>query len=112
MLAQDMYHDYDNPPEVPAFGSTPQRRRESVSNAINGAAVAITKALGGTSDVTPPRKDRSDRQPGVSPGKVIELRMKNYEQLRYVQQLYDDGILSKDEYSEQKEEILVSLKRL
>ena len=49
---------------------------------------------------------------GVSPGKAVDLRMKNYQQLRYIQQLYDDGILTELEYTEQKREILASLKRL
>ena len=38
--------------------------------------------------------------------------MKNYEQLRYVQQLYDDGILCEEEYAEQKQDILGSLRKL
>ena len=32
---------------------------------------------------------------GVSPGKAVDLGTKNYEQLRYLQQLYDDGILDR-----------------
>jgi len=38
--------------------------------------------------------------------------MKNYEQLRYLQSLYEDGILNKDEYDEQKKNILTSLSKL
>ena len=38
--------------------------------------------------------------------------MKNYEQLRYLQQLYDDGILSTEEYREQKELIIGSIRKL
>lgn len=114
MIVQDVYNDLENPPDsIPPFGSTPvprQRKNDSVSSAISGAAVAITKALSGTptsnSEIGP------HRQAGVSPGKAIELRMKNYEQLRYVQQLYDDGILSVAEYDDQKQGILGSLKRL
>ena len=36
--------------------------------------------------------------------------MKNFEQLRYLQQLFDDNILSENEYSEQKQNILSTLK--
>jgi len=49
---------------------------------------------------------------GVSPSKVIELRMKNFEQLRYLHQLYDDGILDTKEFTEQKQNILTSLQKL
>ena len=38
--------------------------------------------------------------------------MKNFEQLRYVQQLFNDGILTDAEYNEQKETILLSLRKL
>jgi hypothetical protein len=38
--------------------------------------------------------------------------MKNYEQLRFLQQLYDDGILCAKEYTEQKESILGFLRTL
>ncbi len=38
--------------------------------------------------------------------------MKNFEQLRYLQQLYDDGILSQAEYTEQKRSILCALRML
>ena len=41
----------------------------------------------------------------VSPGKAVELQMKNFEQLRFLQQLFVDGILSKSEYTEQKKSI-------
>ena len=40
---------------------------------------------------------------GVSPSKAIELRMKNFEQLLYLQQLHDDGILNSKEFTDQKQ---------
>ena len=48
----------------------------------------------------------------VSPGKAVELRMKNFEQLRFLQQLFDDDILSESEYTEQKRNILSFLREL
>ena len=48
--------------------------------------------------------------PRVFPGKAVDLRMKNYEQLWYLQQLYEDGILDQKEYMEQKQDILKLLK--
>ena len=39
---------------------------------------------------------------GVSPGKSVELWMKNFEQLRYLQQLYEDHVLDESECKEQK----------
>ena len=46
------------------------------------------------------------------PSKVVDLRMKNFELLRYLQQLFDDGSLSLDEYNEQKKNILTCLRKL
>ena len=94
---------------LPAFSSTPKRSRQpSISSAISGASIASTKALGGT-----PMEDRSRGCcAGVSPGKVIELRMKIYKQLLYLQKLLEDVMLSQTEYSEQKEAVLGSLRKL
>ena len=49
---------------------------------------------------------------GLSPGKAVELRMKTFEQLRYLQQLYEDGILTIKEFEDQKEKKLSSLRKL
>ena len=45
----------------------------------------------------------------LSPAKSTELKIKNYEQLRYLQNLYDDGILTRTEYTEQTQQIWVFL---
>ena len=115
MVTNNLYDDLEEPPKIPAFTSTPKRSHQpSVSSAINGAAIAITKALGG--NVKENEATNSPvNSPGsvcVSPGKVVELRMKNYEQLRYLQSLFEDGILSQTEYTEQKHTILDSLRKL
>ena len=112
MISTGLHSDYDTPPEIPAFlGSTPKRsRRESFSDAISGAAVAFAGAL--------KEREKGQEQPtsvvpsGTSPGRSVELRMKNYEQLRYLQQLYDDGILTGEEYQEQKQLIITSIRKL
>jgi len=43
---------------------------------------------------------------GVSPGNAVDLRMKNLQQLRYLQSLYEDNILSEQELAEQKQIVL------
>ena len=54
-IVSGIHDDYDNPPESPAFSSSaPKRaRKESLSEAIGGAAVAIVKTL-----KTDPKEDR------------------------------------------------------
>lgn len=110
MIANKIHDDFDTPPNIPAFCQTPKRpRQQSISSVLSGAATAIVKAL---EDNPPKEKDTSARQLGISPGKAVDLRMKNYEQLRYVQQLFDDGILSEQEFIEQKHDILSALRKL
>lgn len=36
----------------------------------------------------------------ISPGKCAEVRMQNLQQLRYLQELYNDNILTEAEYQE------------
>ena len=46
-IASGVHNDYDNPPDAPAFSSAIPKcvQKESLSEAISGAAVAIVKAL-------------------------------------------------------------------
>ncbi len=113
MISTGLHNDFDEPPEIPVFqGSTPKRaRRESLSDAISGAAVAFADSLKGRNENQSPAST-SVLASGISPGRSVELRMKNYEQLRYLQQLYDDGILSTEEYREQNELIIGSIRKL
>ena len=48
----------------------------------------------------------------ISPARLADVRMKHYEQLRYLHKLFDDGILNDGEFLEQKRKILVVLKSL
>ena len=133
MICSGCHDDYDTAPSLPAFSSTvPKKRKDTLSEALTGAAVAFAKAVSGSPQVdqsvpqesptgTPsivpgPGVSQSSNTimscPGVSPGKAVDLRMKNYEQLRYLQQLYEDGILDQKEYMEQKQDILKFLRKL
>ena len=54
----------------------------------------------------------SSSMAGVSPAKAAELRMKNFEQLRYLKELFDDNIISENELVEQKKIVLDALRKL
>ena len=115
-ICSKIHDDLDNPPDIPAFrGTGPKKakRNESLTDALTGAVTVLTNAFQSNQSKSPQREQNSSVQPvGVSPGRAVELRMKNFEQLRYLQQLYDDGILTQFEYEEQKEKILSSLRKL
>jgi len=116
MIASNLHDDYETPPNVPAFQGNASKKcrvQNNLSDAISGAAVAFATALkGGNSVSTSTEKTSTTGTHSISPSKAIDLRMKNFEQLRYLQQLFDDNILSENEYSEQKQSILSTLKNL
>jgi hypothetical protein len=115
-VCNGVHDDLDNPPDLPPFNNylTPKKpRRNSLNEALTGAAVAISNAFKpGPGSENPGSTQSHIPSVGVSPSKTIELRMKNYEQLRYLQQLLDDGILSTSEFEKQKGKILSSLDKL
>lgn len=102
MLCSNLHEDMENPSDIPAFsGSVPKKpRKESVTDVLAGTALAFanekTNQASGSMSVSQPPVTG-----GASPGKAIKLRMKNFEQLCYLQQLCDDGILNPKEFAEQ-----------
>lgn len=110
------YHtDLDNPPAASPFtGFVPKRaKQESLSEALTSAATAFAQAFSGSpacqKNSVPPTPSTSV---GMSPLKAADLRMKHLEQLRFLQQLMEDGIISKDEFTEQKEIVLKTLRKI
>ena len=119
MIQCGTHDDYDDPPHVPMItGILPKRpKKESITDALTAAATAVAKAFSPLYVYTSQVATASSQMPsipivGMSPGKSIELRMKNLQQLRYVQELYEENILSEPEFIEQKQMILDSLRKL
>ena len=128
MVTSGLHDSTDEPPSVPIFNNvTPKRRRNVISEAITDAAGAIMKSINSntpthqieTSSSTTPisssaivQQSGLDSNVGVSPSQATELRMKNMEQLRYLQGLYNDNIITEDELLEQKQMILEAIRKL
>ncbi len=121
MICASIHSSKDDPPNIPAFhGCVAKKSRQqsaSFSEAITGAAVAITKALNGTSTSESATESAiatpHDPVGKNSPGKVVDLRMKLYlEQLKYVKELLENNILTEEEFIEQKEIILSAMREL
>lgn len=112
MIVNGTHGNLVDPPHVPMIMGAPlpkKQKQDSITTAIVGAATAFAKAI----SPSPPQIDgRVTTVVGVSPGKTAEVRMKNLEQLRYIQQLMEDGILSQEEFVEQKKIILDTLRVL
>ena len=106
-------HDsFDSPPALPMFGPPPKRqKKESFTDAMaNVLAKAINPSKSGAQEDSGSQANQSSI--AISPGKSVDLRMKNLQQLRFIQQLFDDNILSQDEFLEQKKSILEALRKL
>ena len=107
MIAAHTHDDLEHPPNVPLITGSVQRqpRKESLSDAFTNAASAIAKAF------SPMPNSPLSTQVKCSPSKIADIRMKNLEQLRYLQQLREDGILT-EEFLLQKNIVLKSLNKL
>ncbi len=118
MISCGTHDDYTDPPRVPLItGTAPKRQKtDTLSDAVTDAAKAVVRAFSPplAPPTTPPAPPTTGASApiGISPGKSVDLRGKNLEQLRYVQQLYEDNILTATEYKEQKDMILDAIRHL
>lgn len=114
MIQCGTHDDQDNPPQVPMICGIPPKRpsraHDSLTTAFTGAAEAIAKAF--TPSTGPLRSSECSGSVGISPGKKTELRMKNLQQLRELQQLYEDNIITDKELAEQKDIVMSTLRKL
>jgi hypothetical protein len=95
-----------------------RQKQESLTTALVGAATAFANAISpkvncpSSPSSTPTTPTRSTSRTGLSPGRAADVRMKNLEQLRYMQKLTEDGIFSVEEFMEQKHHIMEALRKL
>ena len=112
-MSMELHSSYEDPPDLPAFKEPETKKcKELLTEALAGAAVAFASAMFSDNqkqEVCRSGHLESSTSVAVSPGKTIELRMKNYEQLWFIQQLYDDGMINEKEFAEQKQNILTFL---
>lgn len=95
MMASGLHDSTNDPPAIPPFQNiAPKRRRSTLGAALTDAAEAIVKCMNqqpstdlvGVSNCSPVPTTvlTSVDSVGISPGKASDLRMKNFEQLRYL----------------------------
>ncbi len=118
MIHCGTHEDYEDPPHVPMITGMPPKcpKKDSLTEALTGAAEAVAKAFAPPPQALPVSLSNpvstSSGGIGISPGKSADLRMKNLHQLRFIQQLYEENILSETELTEQKANILAALRKL
>ena len=109
MVAGNLHESLTDPPHIPAFGSPKKAKRDSFSSALGGAATAFANVMmkSQQNSCIPPMPV------SVMPATATtDIRYKNLQQLRYIKELRDDGILTDGEYTDQKENILHAIKEL
>ena len=98
MISAGHHESLDDPPQIPALtGVTPKRKqKESLAEAITGAASTLLGAFHskGSADVSLARSPAIDTRVGHSPSKISDLRRKYLKELRELQQLFEDNILT------------------
>ena len=85
------------------FGPPPKHpKKETFTDAVTIAAVAFAKAISpSTQENLSPQENQSPQHPVVlSPTNSVDLWNKNLQQLRFIQQFFEDNILTQEEYME------------
>ena len=103
MISSNLHDSLEDPPNIPVFqASTPKRQKtsDSITSAINGAAVALANVLKG--DVT----SSSEQAILSSTEKVVDLRRKNLNNFNL------SKTFSKKEFEEQKSTIINGIRML
>ena len=117
MITNDIHDSVDHPPNVPMITGTAiscQKKKESLSEVIAGAAAAFIKAVNPAETVNVEKPTATEKQldQALSPNQQADVRMKNFEQLKYLQELLQGGVLTESEFLEQKRNILEALRKL
>ncbi len=102
-------------PHVPMITGMPQKclKKDSLAETFAGAAEAIAKAFSTPQNRPAASSSRPDSGiVGVSPGKCTDLRSKNLQQLRFLQELFEDNIISASQLAEQKAIVFDALRNL
>ena len=99
MIVNGVHESTEEPPNVPMITGLPTKRskNESVHDVVVDAAKAIAQVFTASQKGHSPPKGNLHSgcsTNNISPARLADVRMKHYEQLRYLHKLYDDGILN------------------
>ena len=114
MISAGNHESLDDPPQIPAITGVPKRKkRETLAEAISGAASTLIGAIHNKGDIPPAQSPAVDAtRVGHSPSKIADLRLKSIKELRELQSLLEDNILTQAEFTEQKEIVLNSMRKM
>lgn len=113
MIKAGQWKSDENPPDIPMFtgpGAVRSARKDSTADILANAAVRILdhfqpKGANAESHAT-------DMSSGLSPAKKASLRKQYLDQLQAIQKLFDDGTLTFEEFNEEKQRVLSTLRAM
>lgn len=114
LIQSGRHDDYETPPNIPLITGSPatsKPKKESIGDALTGAATAVVKLLQTQQKDSCSKKPQSQLPTStyISPMKLAQLRS-CLEDLKKIKELLEDGVLTEEEYQEEKQTILNSLK--
>lgn len=113
MIVTKQYTDKNTPPSIPILtGKGEKKSKKDFSDTVADCAVAIVRALSPENQATCSNPTAHTSPDKISPSKKANLRSQYLSQLRTLQNLRDDGVLTQDEFQHEKLVILDSLKSL
>ena len=104
MIVNGQCKSYDEPPNIPLITGKAKKIPRSLSDAITGAALAFASAMSssGGKQNNVQAATKPPPQSGVSPMSKARLSSDYITQLKSLQELRDNGVLSNEEFQEQK----------
>ena len=116
MIDKGRHDDYDNPPAIPLITGSPAPAKKKTNNALVNAATIFANAYAVQPATGSSSKSYSHvKVPGsssFSPMSSAKLRRSCLEDLKSLNELYQEAVLSETEFLEQKEKILRTLKEI
>lgn len=118
MIITGVHSSKDVPPQIPLIvGTTPKKPKhsafeETIMNTANAMMKAVSKSSQDIRSTQIQNINDCQIATGISPGKAVDIRGKSLGQLATLKQLFIDGVLSEQEFEEQKDIILGGLKKL
>ena len=116
MITNGQHESFEDPPKIPLFTGGIIRKnspRESLSDVVKTAATAVANVLNKSTSLDSPSKTQvTAPQTTVSPARTVQLNSKHLQNIRVLHELYENGVLSDEEFREQKHLILNSMRKL
>ena len=120
MVINGQWTNKDSPPNIPLFGcdkSKPVKKNDgNTVEVLAGTAIKVLDYFKQSSsqegNTQHPASTKSGDTPGISPAKKAQIHSQYLQQLCELQKLCDEGTLICEEFAEEKEHVLCTLRSM